>query len=174
MDAPIQAALRGYLGFFQVKNQGQNPINLRDEVQPVIDLRDWYFASNAMELQSVNLVVAGGFDGGLLSTLAVPANEMWYVIRYCALTGAMAAADAISFGPSVQFEPNTGGSVLMDQGTLGDAPLAGTAAGRLAGVTCGGFFAPPGAIFGVIVGECISAGNITLSLRVRAVKLAPL
>lgn len=174
----IQALLRGYLGFFQIKNRGQNPVELTNVVQNVLDLRDWYFASNGVPLATDSVIaVAGGFNGALVTTgagaIAVPNNEQWYIDTFTAFSGDLAATDQISIAPAIQYEPNTGGAHLLDQGMLGAAPLVGTAAGRTVGVVARGFFAPPGAVLGIAVGECISAGMVNVSVRVRGARLAP-
>lgn len=174
MSGPIQSRLAGYLGFFQLKNAGVNPRDLADFVQPVAELRDWYFSSGAGPLAAdQNVLIAGGFDGVNITGIAVPSNEMWFVQHY-SLFAQLTATDNISLAPAMQFDPNTGGAHLLSDGMLGAAPLVGTAAGRTVGVTARDFFAPPGAIFGIAVGECISGGNVTVSQRIRGARLAPI
>lgn len=176
-SGPIQTQAQGLLGFLQLKNAGRNPDALLETVQPSLDLRDWYFNSVAETLISQSEAVAGGFNGNaLLATPGgqVPSNEFWYVHFFAMVTGTMAATDSLSMAPAMQWSPNIGGAVTLEGGTLGAAPLAGSAAGRTQSVVVRNFWVPPGAIFAMCIGECISATSVSVASRVWGTRLRPI
>jgi hypothetical protein len=82
MSRPIQAFNPGFLGLLGLKNQGQNPPELIDQVQPTIDINQFY----QMGLRESIRYDALSFDvasiGGHLVVdpeLTVPAGQMWWL-----------------------------------------------------------------------------------------------
>lgn len=85
ISRPIQLIPRGLLGFFQVKNNGVNPTDLPDELQPILEMRDWYFQSQpeALPVGSIALATgANGFSPFTANPLVVPSDEFWFVLDY--------------------------------------------------------------------------------------------
>lgn len=177
MAGPIQLIPKGLLGFLQLKNMGRLPNELVESYQPVIEMRDWMFSSYAETLVEQSELVAGGFNGNQLCTTPggqVPADEFWFV-RHCTLLATqLGATENISMAPAVQFNPNTGGAVVVGPATmLAAPPPVGTAAGRNYAATAENFWMPPGAILAMAIGEAISGGNLTVSVRCWGTRLAP-
>lgn len=100
---PIQTQPIGLLGFLQLKNSGQNPSILPDEVQCVLELRDWYFEGDVRIRGGLAAAVASGTLGLVLTATQVPQGEQW-AIRGLHATGAdIPAGDAI--GGYIGFQP---------------------------------------------------------------------
>lgn len=73
---PIQSQPQGLLGFLQLKNLGQNPSELPDVLQPVLELRDWYLQTNSEIVSGTDAAIAAV---GVSNNLIVPQGEYWFV-----------------------------------------------------------------------------------------------
>lgn len=81
---PINRQPFGFLDFFGLKSLGKNPEVMNDQVQPTLDMREWYLRTNAEQLRGLVQLVApytgpasDPFAGD--PSLTVPAGEWWYV-----------------------------------------------------------------------------------------------
>lgn len=73
---PIQLIPTGLLGFFQLKNGGQNPNVMPDTLQCVLEMRDWYLQTQAFVLPGTDVAIAAV---GLANYLTVPNGKIWFV-----------------------------------------------------------------------------------------------
>lgn len=74
---PVSSLANGFLALLGVKNMGQNPDILLDEIRPGMDMFQWYAESNAQNAQ-------GGFAqvtpvSNQLNIFTVPPGELWFV-----------------------------------------------------------------------------------------------
>jgi len=86
---PIQSVGRGFLNLLGLKSNGNMPELLGEQVQPVLDMHQWYLQDNA-ELVIAQGVLptnsgAGYFvpcTNALVNSLVVPNGEVWFVHSY--------------------------------------------------------------------------------------------
>lgn len=76
---PIQAVPAGLLGFFQLKNNGQNPAEFPDVLQPNIDLLEWYLQSYQELASQQNLLTYAPGSSSQLFPLVVPSDQWWWL-----------------------------------------------------------------------------------------------
>lgn len=97
---PINLIPSGLLDFFGIKNGGEYPQSLSNQLQPVLEMMRWYVAANALEVGSVSpafqLLAPEATTSkfitatqptnicGLVTPLRciVPNNEFWYIDRW--------------------------------------------------------------------------------------------
>lgn len=172
MSRPIQVIPAGLLGFFNLKNNGQNPVELLEVVQPQLDMRDWYFQSAAEDLPIASIALPNGspgFNAFTTNPLLVPSDEWWYVLELTVRTGNLAATDASSFSGGY-ITPTTGvfhtyqvGSRTSVTGNAG-AAFQGCANAR-------GFFVPPDSALAVVIESLLTAATVTFSAHARVARL---
>jgi hypothetical protein len=125
-SASLQLLPSGLLGFFQLKNGGQYPQSLNPQLQPTLELLDWYTEIGTLGTSEVvGDTIAAVAVGANNSALVVPNLQAWFVHELCCSStpGAGAACDiagAISFGsagfavgPYVAIAANQNGRTLM-------------------------------------------------------------
>lgn len=107
---PLNIQPQGLLDWFQIKNGGQNPQYLSNQLQPTFDLVQWYFATNAVETPSfaVPYVTANNTVVSLL-----PAVNKW---RYC-------ISMSLAFTPAVAADALMGQVKLLNSATLQTSSL---------------------------------------------------
>jgi len=165
-NRPIQVVPRGLLGFFQLKNAGENPVELGSMLSPTIESRDWYFSSRAEPLiGGSSILVPNASTNLVLSGSSVPANEHWWIERIM-IRAILIAGETLTAAIGSTME--SGLEYLLSE-TL-TAP-AGPSGFRLQADRP--FFAPSGTTFGVAVSQATTAGNITVVLTMRGTKLTP-
>lgn len=171
---PIQVIPPGLLGFLQLKNSGRNPTIFPDELTPTLELFRWYMAAREIELDPAlsGINVANGAVGFTVyapNAIVVPANQMWWVREYSIQTGALNAADTVSFQPA--WANSTVGvlSVHLEGDNL--PPLTGTAVTRKGFASARDFFLPPGSQLGIAIGANETAGTVAYSAALRYVVL---
>lgn len=114
-SGPIQLQPRGLLAFLQLKNQGRNPANLVDSIQPTFDILDWYQQAND------RYVFAQGQEVGLSTTGSVQMDtafdqDVWlleYTVR------AQPTPGAGEFRALCAYQPGNNSGVEI---ALGDSP----------------------------------------------------
>lgn len=174
---PIQKIPSGLLGFLQLKNSGQNPSELPSLLQPILELRDWYFAADARNFYDSagnvpiysapnNTVGFVGFATGP-TLITVPQDEMWFIQDYLVATATLIATDTIQFAAGFR-TPDVGVSI---QNMMGDPSVLSTGPNRRAYAWARGLFVPPGSQIGAQVLTCQSLGTITLEGHLRYVPL---
>lgn len=168
---PLQVFAQGLLGFLNIKNMGINPEWLINSVQPTIDLQEWWFNTQAVDLGSGATVVlpdnSTGFNAFTTPQVAVPPGEFWYITDCSIRTSALAATDAASFSVGYIIPP------LNLTFQVGDRTSASGAAGVAAqGIASAHrFWLPPSAVLAVANETNESAASITYTLTIRGVRL---
>lgn len=106
MPSRFGRAPYGYLGALDLKQQGQNPDSIGDEIQSSIDVGPYYYQPLVVQINSVAPGPATIADG-LQVALTVPPGKAWLVY---ALSGALGllATDTIrdQAGVYVGYRPN--------------------------------------------------------------------
>lgn len=85
----LQVNPNGLLGLLQLKNRGQFPQRLDPNLQPTLELLDWYLQDNAAQVGESGLAIAA-VGATVVPSLLVPAGEAWWVNDY--VVSAQAAA----------------------------------------------------------------------------------
>jgi len=166
-SGPIQTLPAGLLSALELKNMGNNPVALRDDVQPVIDLTRWY--------GNQDIQVVGGF-GNFSSALdyagffnvagfaAVPEGEMWWVRQYTAsllISDDATDIELIGFSSAAIFREVFDGPFAPIRGRLVGEPTsipkdtivpANQNGFEWFAPSLRDFWAPPGTNFGAILG----------------------
>lgn len=88
-SGPLNPRADGFLGLLQLKNLGENPRQLLDDVRPTLDMLSWYLLSDTRTnwrtitglTSSYSGFVAPNLDplATVVGTLTVPAGFMWYL-----------------------------------------------------------------------------------------------
>lgn len=162
---PIQLIASGLLGFFQLKDQG-NPTVINDDVQPSLDLRDWYFIS---EMEAAGAAATAAINPGVVgyqnfttppAGITVPQNEIWYVTNFTISVALPLATDDAIVRPAMLWRPGT-----ANVGILPHTPLhsRAAAANSAAGVSAANFWAPPGAQLGMYWERSTTATQLAAS-----------
>jgi hypothetical protein len=82
---PVQVIPPGLMGYFNLKNHGQNPDVLQGFYQPVLESRDWLLAANLEQVQGYRELGTGTFVNFFSppqpngQPIVVPPNEFWFV-----------------------------------------------------------------------------------------------
>lgn len=174
-SGPIQTQPAGLLGFLQLKNLGKNPAVLPDSLSCVLEMREWFFETNAVEetVASLNLITNGA--AGNRNLFTVPQGEIWAIID-AVLTVNTAAGQTMAV--QMQYRLANGRAFPMG-GVLNQA--AATSPGRLWGLGQGtdgaSFerirFVPPGGTVGVLVlpATVFNAADLAGFMSLKVVKL---
>ena len=146
---PIQTQPKGLLGFLQLKNQGQNPAELPDTLQSVLEMRDWYLQTSAEIVGGTPILInaAGTFDA-----LTVPFGEWWFV-HDVMVSYTMVAAATIAIAPAYRYGPqgfSSSGVPLAPIRQSSQATL-GTVI-RIPSEVTVPMFLPPGGRLAIVVG----------------------
>ena len=88
-----------------MQSTGDTPHLIGGEVQPMIDLLDYYLIDRLRGAQATTANVAA--VGGLVTTVIPPAGEQWLVYGFTAASGPLAAATAFTANIGV-FRATTG------------------------------------------------------------------
>lgn len=176
---PIQVIPPGLVGLLQLKQFGRLPDQLQGSVQPVLEMRDWYFQARRQgELslwgvvpQTAALVTASGaavfeFSANIAGGAQVPLGQTWYV-EQCAVNAALVAADNVRF--TIVTHDSTGHNVVQVAPDYQDTT---TARARLATVHADrGFWLGPGDTISLQTLDIVSVPGIAFFLHVKATVL---
>ena len=175
MYRPIQIIPPGFLGFFNLKNEGKNPDELPSLLTPTIELRKWYLNATAQKMSATDATrsFANNLDGFAIpsaNVITVPDGEWWYVhnlLGYAVLPAA--ANEAVQFG-MCWVEPNN----FLDYEVFPpSSPLltsSATVTRRFFSIAAD-FWAPPGSVFGWYVNTAETATSISAALNGRITPL---
>lgn len=180
---PIQTVPRGLLGLLQLKSRGQNPIDISDLVSPIISLFDFWMNGEAQNITNTGAgegiptrvmpaattAFQGFVDGAPVVDLIVPQDEVWFVTDYTIFTGVLAATDIVNFACGFR-TPQVGNTWQIVKGAF-SGEITGSATGKRAYASSSNFFLPPGSQAGIQVSRNDSAGTITYSGCMRAVRM---
>ena len=79
MGSPISRRPTGLLDLLLTQQQGANPKELEDDVQPIIDMGPFYEAERLTSINASNAVTATGIQA---STIDVPPGEYWKLLCF--------------------------------------------------------------------------------------------
>lgn len=149
----------GLLTLLGIKQNGQYPADLLNELRGTIDLFDWYQEQSIQITQTAPFAIGAGST----SSAAVfgPATVWTWVERYSAI-GATAAGDIQDFALTRITRP---GAIPVIHSVLATLPYSPLAAGRGVFLGCGGFFLPPGESLGYVAESTAGGGSVSFSLR---------
>lgn len=166
---PIQVIPPGLLGLFQLKGHGENPRELATLVNPILEMRDWYFQAQALDwpqarnggvVPTAN-IAAGGVGFVAFSTpMTVPQDEIWYVHHLTIAVGNLAATDVFT---GVATMRSVTGNDFFPGTYQGGQGFGGGANPRRTFATASGFWAPPGATCGAYVLQADTATTIPIA-----------
>lgn len=175
--APISTIPQGLLGLLQLKELGQNPAILLNEVAPNLDLLQFYM-QRLMQTElglfgatpQVAFAAAGNFPFAVSGVNAtVPQGEMWYVDQACgAIAGAtIAPAQTLIAGLAVSYA-NTASLITLTprEADVINARTRNWATGPILRPQ----FIGPGAIFQIMVYDS-TVGPLTVTLGMRAARI---
>jgi hypothetical protein len=188
---PINQELQGFLDFLALRQMGQNPRFLQSEVQPILDLFDWYAQPQGtdVDLATLNLVAAsaGALDaapttpplpavGNILTVpqgsqvAGVVGSELWLVLEAAVVWQFAAdAAQRGSFG--LKTGSGTGNFFWPMQSNGFDAGVAGVTQAGFATLLHPVWIKPGATISYWSNGHQIGAANITLRGWLRLLRL---
>jgi hypothetical protein len=174
MAGPIQVIPRGLLGMLQLKSGGNNPSQLNETVQPVIDLYPQYKESLAQYQPLGGIALASGAVGpNFFAPLAiiVPDNEIWWCMNYGIYTGLMpVATDDCVFAPLMR--TTRVGSIrieLCPNATPMPVAPSVAAANRQKFAGASGFWMPPGSELGFFISSITAAVTVAFTGDLRYV-----
>jgi len=172
---PIQLIPPGLLGFFDLKSEGKAPSEIPSLLQPILEMRKWYFVQTAQRMADVDATrdLTDDLDGFVIPTsdpIIVPSGEWWYVhnllgkatmpaVANEVIQFAMAWIEPENFLDYEVFEPST------------SVPSSSATATRQYFAVAHDFWAPPGAMFCWYVGACETATVIPAALNGRYSRL---
>jgi hypothetical protein len=108
--ATINRTPQGLLGFFGIKNGGENPQRFGTILQPVLDLGEWYRATNRIYArQSTNVAATGG-----LTYFTVPQSEAWFINDASFVTNLLTAGQTLA-GAIAYVDPSGLNQVLASE-----------------------------------------------------------
>jgi hypothetical protein len=175
VSGPIQTLPLGLLGLLQLKSGGSNPSQLADTVSPTYDLGKFYENNQSLLCATLfggtpalttNARGAPVFQVGGVN-ITVPQKELWYVQEWT-ISCNLLAAEYIRFAPWF-----TGPGALSNLQMGPDYNDVVTARVRFASARIDRpFFAHAGCFFGCFVYDIITAGTITVSMEMRAVRMS--
>jgi len=182
---PIQSVGRGFLNLLGLKSNGNMPEFLGEQVQPVLDMHQWYLQDNAELLIAQGVLPpnqsAGYFipcSSSLVPSLVVPNGEVWFVHSYSGALRSLHDGGAL-YG-------HVGGAIQERDGSsryewltplMGYSEFAGQVSfdsGYLAGFACQPMrIFQGGTVFGVTYGQLdlgADGGDFECYMRVTKIK----
>lgn len=108
MPQRIQRVPPGYLSFLGLRGTGNNPSEVSDFVQPVLDLEYLYVAQDL----AVEVATTAGVNApGGAATLEVPAGEAWRIVAISAQLATVLVGDV--FNVSIGFALSSAGLIVQ-------------------------------------------------------------
>lgn len=132
MVRPVGSLAPGFQGLLGIKNMGELPSEQLDNVQPIIDMREFYLQGRRRALSVATTAVSGASIGAIApaSAVTVPANKTW-VILGGSVGLSIAAAQVLSISAFVYaattLAPNSSVIVLSETITVGSPNVAAAA-----------------------------------------------
>lgn len=155
----IQRVPESFLAALGIRGTGENPRNLPDNVQPVVELGDYY---SSRFWETVNGSTAGATNVGDQATMTVPAGESW---RVHSITGAIVSiSGAATVSCNLSFRPTGVGSAIRLAARSVALPAANDQ--MQLGALANGIILPPGST--INCGLEFDLGAVTGTLVVAA------
>lgn len=167
MSGPIQTLPAGLLSALQLKNKGQNPANLVDQVAPTLDMFPWYTNDQLRRLDEQSTLVAP-FGAGFKSVPALATGNDWWYVRSMS-TYMAAASGATVAGDTIEFQNGWIVGSLNSQVEGERARFTKSAASELyQKALAKDFWVPPRSTLGIWVSEVVNAAarDMTFVYRV--------
>jgi len=81
---PLNPKADGFLSLLGLKNQGRNPETLNLQLQPTVDLLEWYFQSRLENITATRTVPDASTSVANFgaTSLVVPDREWWWIENY--------------------------------------------------------------------------------------------
>lgn len=177
-SGPIQVIPPGLLGLLQLKSpSGVNPHLLNNDVQPNIDMLEWWLRANR-QVWSLNsgITLAAGtyntFSGLSPNSIIVPQSQWWYV-HSATMTFTVAAGGTMVMANLAMLFNQTG---TLRWRTVGQPPRPGvfTPAEGEQAFRVEDLWMPPGSSLGVNVGIITGAGGVAVDLRAMDYTILPI
>lgn len=166
MSKPVQALAPGYLGLLGLKNMGQLPWESHDNVQPTIEMTDFY-TNGRIQFAGEQIAVVQQSANGILfvPNVGPGANEMWAVLGGALLISIDGGEtfDCAAAAIVVNTTNPVGIRVISDEIRLTAAAPAEQlrATTRLDPVLMN-----PGDLLGISLGRALGADNAAVQIRV--------
>lgn len=177
---PMQVIPPGLMGFLQLKQTGRLPGDLSGTVEPIIELRDWYFQARMIDVFSQfptfpsTVTITTGSIGykpfTVPYTWQVPASEIWYVDTYTVAIGPVASGDSVSFACAWKNGPS--GTAFESTYDIGnEVNNVADATARFPAAFARNFWLPPGAFPTVRVRQITTVAGFAFYGQMRYVRL---
>jgi len=164
---PIQVAPPGLINLLQLKSSGYNPDAMRQDVQPTVDLEEWWLRAQAQNIttryrQSVaGATAVNGFFAALspgLVNLGPGPRAWWYIHTLSVIYVAAAAVTFVNTGFALRGGPQPAGGAADQSWLLPGRYIPAMGAANLTEIdTISGFWLPPNGIVGAYVGATTGA-----------------
>lgn len=105
--AIINRVPKGFLGLLDSKTQGRTPGASQGDLQPVVDLTQFYTADLPLKTTVATGSFGSGSIGTLINTVTVPAGELWIVNGVSAAV-VVPAAGGLGYEYELAVDTNTG------------------------------------------------------------------
>lgn len=112
---PINAAIIGWLGSLGLKQAGANPVELADQVQPILDLESYYQIANE-EVLAGNLQVSSAPIPSRYILAQVPPGEVWQ-LRAGGAYSISSTASALHLTLGFDFGPQSQNTAIVPLGS---------------------------------------------------------
>lgn len=171
-SGPIQLIPPGFLGLLALKNMGRLPDFLQGNVQPTLEMGDWYLRS-AIEPwdQTSNVLVPAGAGGAFVpfgtGPITVPEGEWWFVHDYSVTAEVTNPDTAQDVALSWRYQgAGFNRFVVWADPYARTALLApGAASSVRSAMYASGFWLPSGAELGVYTGVVTGATGVACTVR---------
>jgi hypothetical protein len=153
VSGPIQVLPAGLLGFLQLKSPaGRNPDVLTGEVQPGLEMLDFYVNQQSIHaVQGGKTIGLGTGSGNQIfdtPSIVVPLDEFWFVRYFTVQMSPLTAGDILQgFAPMAYLDPNAPSARFH----LLAQPIYGRPTGGIPVSTAFDFWVPPGTQFGAYI-----------------------
>lgn len=180
---PIQTQPQGLLSLLSLKNRGQNPSQLADTLQSVVELRDWLATSlyedleGSYSLDPANFPTSSLYEPTAGDICTVPDGQVWWVAEHNVsfyFPGTVTQLDISALAPSQRTYDDkiiTVGKHARFMSTIdGFIPVNGH---YFHGIARCGFWAVPGDRLGAFVcADYVSTSDAVFYTRLRIARLA--
>lgn len=168
---PVQVLPPGLLNMLQLKSSGYNPDALKQDIQPTIDMTDWWLRATRKNWGPDNTVLqAAGSVGGILVPLgpgliqAKPGPTAWWYVHRATIKCSAITAETSQLQFGIIEPGGAQGSTANDTfHTLGEFRPS-LAADQAWIFNQQDFWLPPGSSFGMYVGAVAATGSLFIEL----------
>lgn len=161
----IQSFLPGLLTLLGIKNGGQNPNTLGDQLAPVFDMEGYYLrGKQEVQLHNLNPIISGTYNGQMAVAFTVPNGEWWYVSEMSYFYALVAADTLTAAGAGVSYNGIT--MALHDT-----EDMIGGAVKYIGRRVVGPFWVPPGGQIIYIGAVATIAGASIATIRAVVTRL---